>query len=667
MARSQDLAKLVVRLEAETARYQKELDQARGKLRRFDRQATDSAQRIARQGRAAAAAATLATGAVATLAARQASAIRETDALAQSVGVSTGTLQEFQFAGERVGLSAEKMGDIFKDTSDKLGDFVATGGGEAADLFEKLNLDADKLIKLSPDKQLVAIGDAISQLDDRSQQVFFLESIADDASRLLPLLENDAKLLRQLQQEARDLGIALPEEDIQSILRGQVALERLQGATTGFINQATVALAESRIPQIIAAIATDTGSSLEKNQENVVDWAESVGRYFAFAADAARGAGNLMALSVETAGTAIGGAAAVLMATLEGDAERADRLRDMIGEDLEAIFDQRLNNFDPNKARDAFNEKLEFDPIESNFDPGDVGGGGAGQAASEAVSRRAEEIARIREAAAAESEKLRQAELDRRDAVDQVTQALETEAERARRIYDERETLIRDNVRDNEKRAELIKRNEQRLAEEIRRINEATRDQTSEFARQAARNIQDQLGDSVLQVLEGDFDSILGAWENMINRMVAEAAAAQLNEALLGNFGQSGDIGGLAGQAASALGGLFGGGGFDFGSVGAQASGVSGLLPTETAFAGIPGLAEGGIARGGEPHIVGEKGPELFVPNVTGRVVPNDEMGGGQPIVNIYTRDPDPRVEVRSRSVEGRRAHQSLQRARRSL
>lgn len=40
-------------------------------------------------------------------------------------------------------------------------------------------------------------------------------------------------------------------------------------------------------------------------------------------------------------------------------------------------------------------------------------------------------------------------------------------------------------------------------------------------------------------------------------------------------------------------------------------------------FSGIPMLAQGGKALAGMAHIVGEKGPELFVPGKTGTVVPN--------------------------------------------
>lgn len=45
--------------------------------------------------------------------------------------------------------------------------------------------------------------------------------------------------------------------------------------------------------------------------------------------------------------------------------------------------------------------------------------------------------------------------------------------------------------------------------------------------------------------------------------------------------------------------------------------------------------AIGGPVQRGNPYIVGERGPELFVPSRTGSIVPNDKMtGGGQVVVN---------------------------------
>lgn len=61
----------------------------------------------------------------------------------------------------------------------------------------------------------------------------------------------------------------------------------------------------------------------------------------------------------------------------------------------------------------------------------------------------------------------------------------------------------------------------------------------------------------------------------------------------------------------------------------------------------LPGMAEGGSAEKGQPYVVGEKGPELFIPKSAGSVIPNDKLGmatasagtGQQqaPVVNNYT------------------------------
>jgi tape measure domain-containing protein len=52
---------------------------------------------------------------------------------------------------------------------------------------------------------------------------------------------------------------------------------------------------------------------------------------------------------------------------------------------------------------------------------------------------------------------------------------------------------------------------------------------------------------------------------------------------------------------------------------------------------GIPQRANGGSVAGGSPYIVGERGPELFVPGRSGTIVPNDKMGGGNVsvVVNV--------------------------------
>jgi len=60
---------------------------------------------------------------------------------------------------------------------------------------------------------------------------------------------------------------------------------------------------------------------------------------------------------------------------------------------------------------------------------------------------------------------------------------------------------------------------------------------------------------------------------------------------------------------------------------------VNNLKPGSKDLPPIPKLAKGGMVNANSPYIVGEVGPELFVPSSGGRIVPNNKLGGGG---NIY-------------------------------
>ena len=60
---------------------------------------------------------------------------------------------------------------------------------------------------------------------------------------------------------------------------------------------------------------------------------------------------------------------------------------------------------------------------------------------------------------------------------------------------------------------------------------------------------------------------------------------------------------------------------------------VNNLKPGSKDLEKIPKLASGGMVKANSPYIVGEVGAELFVPSSSGRVIPNNQLGGGG---NIY-------------------------------
>ena len=67
-----------------------------------------------------------------------------------------------------------------------------------------------------------------------------------------------------------------------------------------------------------------------------------------------------------------------------------------------------------------------------------------------------------------------------------------------------------------------------------------------------------------------------------------------------------------------------------------------------TKIGGFLGFANGGRPPVGKASIVGERGPEIFVPRTAGTIIPNNQIGGGGDITNITVN-----VDANESSVEG--------------
>lgn len=132
----------------------------------------------------------------------------------------------------------------------------------------------------------------------------------------------------------------------------------------------------------------------------------------------------------------------------------------------------------------------------------------------------------------------------------------------------------------------------------------------------------DLVGDSLMEAIKPGAD-LASIWESfrleLLKIIVLEPAIQALKRALKG-LGEGG--GGIAG-----LGNLFSGGG-----------GGGGLF---AAFGNLFGgfRAKGGGTMAGKAYMVGEEGPELWMPGRTGTVIPNDALTAG-PARNIHLTIP---------------------------
>ena len=129
--------------------------------------------------------------------------------------------------------------------------------------------------------------------------------------------------------------------------------------------------------------------------------------------------------------------------------------------------------------------------------------------------------------------------------------------------------------------------------------------------------------DSFKGIIRGTM-TVQDAFRNMLNKIAdffietaAQMAANQFQQSLLGILGKG------LGSAFSF--------GSSFKNFGGTSVGTAGQFVGKSSAIGF--AADGGRIPGGRPTVVGERGPELFTPGVSGMITPNHALGGSTSIV----------------------------------
>ena len=164
---------------------------------------------------------------------------------------------------------------------------------------------------------------------------------------------------------------------------------------------------------------------------------------------------------------------------------------------------------------------------------------------------------------------------------------------------------------------ERVKEEAEKTKEAISGVTILTHESTSGLQNYAAaaRDTGKQLDDIAVRGLNKLEDGLLGV---MQGTMSAKDAFKSMAQSIISDLMRMAIQQQITGRIAGLLGGFMGGGSPGFSTVGA---GSNTYIPR--------GLATGGRVSKGSPYMVGEAGRELFVPNQSGRIVPNDQLGGG--------------------------------------
>jgi hypothetical protein len=159
------------------------------------------------------------------------------------LGIATEKLVAFQHLGELTGVSSEKMNSSLERMSKRLGE-AAQGMGAARPQLERLNLSAEELVNLSPDKQYEKIAEAVKGLSTQSEKAAATAAIfGREGLALLNTMEAGAEGFKAAEADVLAFGTAISRVDAAKVEAANDSFERVQEVLKGVATQLTVKLA----------------------------------------------------------------------------------------------------------------------------------------------------------------------------------------------------------------------------------------------------------------------------------------------------------------------------------------------------------------------------------------------------------------------------------------
>lgn len=641
-----DLAKLVVKLEAETAKYHAELDKAKKQLGKFDKDANASIGKIA--GGIAAFAVTVATG-LAVAVKSQLDYADNLNDIAQRTGIATEQLSAYGLAAKQSGIDLETLAAALPKFQKNIV-AASDGTGAQADAFAALGIsikDAEGNLK-STDQLLLDAADSFSQYENgaaksAAAQALFGKSGAD----LIPFLNMGRDGISEMTAKAKELGLVISTETAQAADEFNDKIGLLGSSAQGFATQ-------------VMADLLPTLNTLTDDTLNSAGGFDGLGT----AVDAAVGvvkAGAMVfvaiATEVENLGIVITSSAAAIKQAANGDFAQAWKTLQeggtRVNQNTAAGMQQVADIWNNTGKKVVSAAKATDKELKKTL----VFGGGEGkktktptdtvgpmikalqdQAATLTYNSQQVEIYKLKQegATAAQIKKAEALQATIREYdnnIAKIDQAIASE-EALTASYERNKDLILGEVGAafdsyGQKLDELtvlydagkisIEQYEQAITNassvmgEVALKTDETKTAVEEFGLSAKDALTDSFANFFLDTSQG-FDGLLKSFGGMIQQMIAKAAAAQIMDSIMGSATSSG---GWLNTAIGAVGSFFGG-----------------------------SFAKGGNMPANKMSLVGENGPELVVPSSTSRVYTaaqtRDMAGGGGDVrQNFYISTPD--------------------------
>lgn len=463
--------------------------------------------------------------------------------VADKAGIAGGAMSELAYAARQNDIQLDALSTGLKKMQVEL-----AGGGQA---MKALGIDVARLRQLSPDQQFEILAEAISRMKDPADRTAAAVKLFGKAGAdLLPLLTQGASGVRALREESKRLGAAMTTEDVKRLQDADDSLKRVKEAAAGF-GRTLVTLTAPALAGFFDVLRRGMGggTELEKLTENLEDMVEA----------------KNMALSTPFVSTS----------------------------SIEA-FDKQIAEIEAKIAKIRFGTGTGTRGGAKRFEDSVM---------ADVLGIKPGAVEAVVEGAKAQ------------------TEAYEAEIARWREQYqaqlDEQQLFVRIGIDEGDLDAMLadVEREQQAIAnamdtlresaeQSLERAGFAAKERTeemSEYAREAARNMQDAFANFLFDPFDDGIKGMLRGFVDILRRMLAEAAASKIFEAL--GFGKSGSGGGGGGGGGGVFGSILGG---IFGGLG------GGTTPALASGGGIGGFLGNlfGFASGGSFNVGGSGGTD---------------------------------------------------------
>ena len=546
----------------------------------------------------------LATG-LALVTARQIAFVDRLGKISDTVGLTTVLIQKFGFAAEIAGVSFDQSSVALRRFSRRLGE-AKKGVGELRPALREIGLKDAEIRAMSAEEALFALADGIANTEDESKRLALaFKAFDSEGAELVNALRNGSEGLKEMFKEMEKLGILLSRDSIKKVEDLQDSLTVLSTSAFGAANALLVSLAPA-LEQVVTSL-TNTITAEVEARGGFQQFGQFLKEEFlGLLQKTVVGIVNVYNSFAQLINGLLSAADAVgLISNDIGNLKKnLAELQEIEGQGfLENFFDLDAWNMITGRAADILEKEMgsaTFPLTEKNV--------------KQAIAILTAEIKK----AEAEGKTSLQLPLIDPESITGALNFLEDLKTKSTEAAESIEEVI---VTGTQGTLHFLDEALNKVFGEDR-INEFF-GKTEKYADKAILNIADfikitfeLMGEDIKAFFESIAEAVRNSGLGDATKTLAEGfiKAGQLLEDALTDAVLTGKMSfsSLADHIKKVL-----------------AKALIQKFITGPLLGLIPGLADGGPATAGKPYVVGEEGPELFVPRASGTVIPNDEMASG--------------------------------------